>query len=401
MKKPHYAWAVCLGSALLLFCTSGLSINAFTIYQPYILTLNGFSNTQSSLILTFRSLFSFAATLLARLYYRRLPLRTGMGIAGVFLVLGYVLFGVAGSRFPVYCLAASLLGLSYGFGAMIPVAILLRHWFRGKYNTALGICSAATGVSLFGIPNLISRSVVKNGLSATFLLEAAAVAVLVLVSFLLIRSSPAEKGVAPYGEAEKSAAPVYTRERLLTGKDWALLAPMLLLTGAAMNTSYSHLTVLITGEGYSPDIAATGMLVSGVTLMTGKIVYGRLGDRIGNYKSNFLFGALMTGGLLLFRGMRSGVWALMLALVLYTFGIAGLSVGLSAWPADLAPGAGYEKAVQRFQLGYAAGTLLFTSLPGMMADRAGGSYLPAFALFAFFAAAVFTLIQLAYRRTQR
>lgn len=55
MKKIHYAWFVCAGCALLLFCTSGLSINAFTIYQPYILKLNNFTNSQSSMIITVSS----------------------------------------------------------------------------------------------------------------------------------------------------------------------------------------------------------------------------------------------------------------------------------------------------------------------------------------------------------
>ena len=401
MKKPHYAWAVCVGAALLLFCSSGLSINAFTIYQPYILTLNGFSNTQSSLILTFRSLFSFASTLLARFYYRRFSLRTGMGICGALQVLGYVFFGIAGSRFFVYCLAASLLGISYGLGTMIPVTILINRWFREKRNTALGICSAATGVSLFGVPSLISGTVSRFGLSAAFLLEAGAIAVLVLISIRLIRSSPDETGLAPYGEESGKSAETHKKERLLTVRDWLLLAPMLLLTGGAMNAAYSHLTVLITGEGFSPDTAALAMLISGVALMTGKVVYGRLGDRIGNYKSNFLFGVLMTGGLLLFRAMRGDIRILMFAMIVYTFGIAGLSVGISAWPADLAPGAGYEKTVQLFQMGYAACTLLFTSLPGMMADRANGSYLPAFTLFALFAVLIFTFVQLAYRRARR
>lgn len=401
MKKPHYAWAVCFGSALLLFCSSGLGINAFTIYQPYILNLNGFTNTQSSLILTFRSLSGFAATLLARLFYRRLSLRAGMGLTGVLLVLGFLLFGVAGNRYFLYCIAASLLGISYGLGAMIPSAILISRWFREKRNTALGICSAATGVSLFGIPSLISASVEKRGLSATFLLEAGVIAALVLLSFLLIRSSPADIGLTPYGEQSSEVTHMPERERLLGVKDWLLLAPMLLLTGGAMNIAYSHLTVLITGEGYAPETAAVAMLVSGVSLMLGKIVYGRMGDKIGNYKSNFLFGALMTGGLLLFRGIRTGTWFLMLTMVIFTFGVSGLSIGISGWPADLAPGSGYERTVQLFQAVYAAGTLLFSSLPGMIADRAGGSYVPAYMLFALFAAVIFTLIQLAYRRAQR
>lgn len=46
-NKPHYGWFVCLGCALLLFSTSGLTVNAFTVYQPYILRYNGLTNSQS------------------------------------------------------------------------------------------------------------------------------------------------------------------------------------------------------------------------------------------------------------------------------------------------------------------------------------------------------------------
>ena len=38
MKRPHYAWAVCLGSALSMFAIIGLGVNIFSIYQPYIIT---------------------------------------------------------------------------------------------------------------------------------------------------------------------------------------------------------------------------------------------------------------------------------------------------------------------------------------------------------------------------
>lgn len=48
MKRPHYAWMVCLGSALVLFSTIGLGVNVFTIYQPEIILANGFSNAQGS-----------------------------------------------------------------------------------------------------------------------------------------------------------------------------------------------------------------------------------------------------------------------------------------------------------------------------------------------------------------
>lgn len=397
-QKPHYAWAVCLGCALLLFCTSGLSINAFTIFQPYILSLNNFTNTQSSLILTARNLFSLGSMLLAGVFYRRVKLRTGMGLAGLLMVLSFVLFGLAKSFFS-YCLASALLGISYGLGTMIPVTLLLGVWFRGKRNTALGVCSSITGLSVLGIPSLLSKSVVRFGLGKTFLLEAACMAVIVLVSFLLIRNSPEEKGLAPYGSA--AGETVKPGSALtLDKKDWLVLFPMLLLIGAVMNVAYSHLTVLFTGEGFSEDTAALAMLVSGLALMGGKILYGRLGDKIGNNKSSLFFAIVLLAGYLLFRHMNSTA-LLMIAVATFSFGIAYLSVGLSAWPGDLCPGEGYEKTVRRFQAGYAAGSLVFSPLPGIMADTSGGSYLPSYALFTVLSVLVFAAVRFEYRRTRK
>ena len=39
----------------MLFVTCGLAFNVFSAAQPYILTQNGFTNTQTSLITTVRS----------------------------------------------------------------------------------------------------------------------------------------------------------------------------------------------------------------------------------------------------------------------------------------------------------------------------------------------------------
>ena len=87
MKRIHYAWWVCAGCALLIFCTAGLAVNAFTIYQPFILRGNGFTNAQSSLLITVRSLAAFFASILAEQVYRRLSPRTGMALGGILSAL--------------------------------------------------------------------------------------------------------------------------------------------------------------------------------------------------------------------------------------------------------------------------------------------------------------------------
>ena len=57
------AWVVCLGCGLALFTVMGLGVNAFTVYQPYLLRVHGFTNAQGSWITTVRSLFALLSML--------------------------------------------------------------------------------------------------------------------------------------------------------------------------------------------------------------------------------------------------------------------------------------------------------------------------------------------------
>lgn len=391
---------MCIGCALLLFCTSGLSVNTFTIYQPYILKLNEFTNSQSSLIITVRNLFSFASLMLVNRYYKLLPKRIGMGLAGMFIAAGFVLFGFADS-FPAYCIAAAVVGLGYGFGAMVPITILISEWFAEKRNTAVGICSAATGLSTLGIPSLISASIVKIGMRRTFLIEAAAIAVLVAVSFLLIRNCPEDKGTTPYGTKTDEPQKKQLSDIGIGKKDWILLLPALLLIGAVMNVSYSHLTVHMTSAGFSADEAALAVAVSGIVLTASKIIFGKLGDKKSNYVINYWFSAILLTGLVLLCFIGKGKVIMYGSTVLYSFGLSFTAMGLAVWAGDLSAAKDYDRNVQLFQMLYSAGSLLFSSLPGIMADRLGGSYVPSYALFTVLAVYVVFAVQFSYVRIEK
>ncbi len=102
--RPHRAWAVCLGCSLALFTVMGLGVNVFTIYQPWIIQVHGFSNAQGSWITTVRSLFALLAMLSVDTLCRRLGLRYTMGVGMACFALSYALFGAAGT-FPTQCVA--------------------------------------------------------------------------------------------------------------------------------------------------------------------------------------------------------------------------------------------------------------------------------------------------------
>ena len=71
MPRIHRAWAICAGGVLMLFTTVGLGANAFSVYQPYIIAYNNFTNAQGSWIISVRSLFILIGMMTAAWACRR------------------------------------------------------------------------------------------------------------------------------------------------------------------------------------------------------------------------------------------------------------------------------------------------------------------------------------------
>ena len=87
--------------------------------------------------------------------------------------------------------------------------------------------------------------------------------------------------------------------------------------------------------------------------------------------------------------------------VLYSVGLAMTTVGLTAWAGDWSSTNQYDATIRRFQIGYAAGGLAFSSVPGILADRFGGSYIPAYLVFTACAIIVLLSAQFMYLKQRR
>ncbi len=396
MKKIHYSWIVCTGCAILMYCTSGLPVNGFAIYLPYIRDLNGFTNTQSSNLILFRNLCAFIGMMAVTPFYKRFSMRTGMTLAGFMVVLGFVTYGFAGSYIS-YCIAACIVGLGFGLSTMVPVTILLGKWFTEKRTTALGVCSAVTGISTLGTQSVIASAVEHYGLRPVLLVEAAIIAALVFLAYLLIRNSPEEMGMSPYG-AFSDAPTGGNFGPGIDRRDWLILVPCVILIGGVLCVPFVHLSVLMTGEGFSEHTAALAITVSGLCLIVGKIIYGKLGDRIGAYRCNYIFGPMFVAGLVMCCFIRLGIGMLFTTVIVLSFGIAASAVGISVWAGALSDEEHYGRSVQIFQMLNTAGSFLFSSVPGIIADRCGGSYVPFYAGAAVVAFLSYAALQLVFRR---
>jgi len=402
MKGLHHAWKVCIGCAIMFFVTSGLVTNAFSIYLPFILTQNEFTNTQISSILTARSLAGFIALFLTAFYYRILSLKRGVLLSMLMVACGFFVYGMAGSL-PLYLIGALLTGFGYGLGSMAAIGIILDNWFETDLPIATGICGSITGLSTLGLPTLITFLIGKVGLGATFRIEALFILALALICNRLILSSPEEAGASPYRREQKrkvSSPPLKERSYLpvLTKKLWFVLFPLALIAGGYTSTAYSNITVLLTGEGISVSAAEVVILVSGLAVTASKLLYGWMSERFSTPPCSWLFGALTFSGLFLCT-LTSGHALLMgVSIVIYSLGLGMTTTGLVIWAKELSSHESFEANNRLFQIGFTGGGLLFSPFPGIIADHAGGSYLTAFFCFGIGAVIVTLGIQWVYRR---
>ena len=411
MKRVHRAWAVCLGCTLMLFVCGGLCVNAFSVTQPHILRFGGFTNTQTSLITTIRALSYLVCMLLSPAYFRLLGCRRGGSLAVLLAAASFAVFGLSRTLAGFY-FGAVLAGLGYGFGSMVPATILISRWFHQKKGLALGLCAASTGLAMLLFSPILTALCEQYGLSVCFFAEAAFCVICAGLTALLLRESPERSGLEPYGEpganrdANREAnrgptAEAFRGAAALGPARRMLLYAAMMLLGAVASPGPAHLMILFTTAGLAEHAAAAAVSLFGLMLMLGKCVYGAACDRIGAYRADWLFGAILCAGIGLcaLADLRSAALAFAGA-ALYGAGVPLSTVGLSVWADEFGGEAQVARLVQRFQLCYGIGSLLLSAMPGAFADRTG-SYAPAYAVLLAGAALSLLAVQSTYRRLGR
>ncbi len=201
--------------------------------------------------------------------------------------------------------------------------------------------------------------------------------------FFLMRNYPSEeKRQAVLRERQaKTAGHRHYDAFALSRAEKLLLYLGVLMCGMSYTVS-PFLTVLFREKGF--DAATVGWLVSfmGLALCVGKCVYGGAVDLMGRVRAgNVFYGCFVLAIFLCAAcvpGSRVMAYA---AMTLLGVGFPMLSVGLSQLAAGTARPEYYADAVRQLQTMYMLGTVVFSAVPGIMADRMD-TYVPCYYLLA-------------------
>lgn len=403
-KRLHYAWFVCFGCALIFFCTCGLSCNVFSVYLPFIMNKYNYTKTELSLFSTARTVSQMLSLVVFGRFYKKLTLRKGMTLAALINISGYFIYGISNSFF-MFMLGNFFVGFGYGLSNMVPVSMMLERWFYKDRTMAVSMVSAASGLATIGVPSLITAIVEKYGLHASFLIEGTVMLVLILISFLIIRSDPSDKGMHAFGDSEAVAGSSekagQAGKPIITGFNRVLLYIMVLMAGAICGAGWGNMSLHASTQGYSSSVMALSITVAGAMLMFGKFLFGAMCEKINIFRSSMFFSFLIVLGTFLVILSGKSEWILYLGYGIFGGSLSMVTIGLVSWTEEWACDEERNNMKKTFQLLYTAGSLGFALLSGVMADHSGGSYVSTYELLLVFSVLIWFIVWRTFRLVRK
>lgn len=370
-----YAWVICACCTILMFCTSGLIVSAFSVYVPYIQETSGFNDVQMSLLTTIRNLFSILAKAATVAVITRIGLKKTIVASCMMAGVSFFLFGLDTDSFTLYCAASALAGFSNGLGAMVPISLLIQKWFYSQRTFALSICASGSAFATFLCPGLIAKGASNLGLGTTFFIEAAVILGIAVILSLLVFNNPESKGMKPYVTGKEETS----KEKKYGSKPSALNNLMMLaacfMVGSLTLAFPNSNTLYYREIGFDNGTIASVVSFSGITLLVGKWLYGAINDKAGPFRTNFLFiGTIILGCLMGCFLNTQRAMLLYLSQALSTIGFALATVGISVWAENMSDQQSYAKTLRNYQLSYTLGGIICSVLPGFIAQYTGSYF---------------------------
>lgn len=406
-KKPHYAWVVCFSAVALYFGLAGIGINLYSVYQPFIIKEFGFTNTQMSLTNTLRHAASLTALFLVLPFYRKFKLKTGLLLSLCLSLCGYVCFLLT-KGFAGFALGMLFVGFSGSLGGMVPLSMLMNRWFKKEITLAISLCSAATGMSMLGLPTLLAHVAENHGIKSAFLIAISLMMFFGLVALIFMRSDPEDMGLRPFGadetetENKKSGRTHGGRQKIVPGglkkSSLPLIFLLAVLVGIPNGPGWSSMSLLTKEAGYSTSVMALTVSCMGVSLLVGKLCFGVLAEKISLYRVTLLYASVLTLSNTLLVLAEKSIFFLYPGACLFGACLPIGSIGMVTWVQDWFPPEKRDRMKQRLQSVYVTGTLGFSLLPGILADAFPNGYQLFYAFMILCTACIVFLIWKIYRQ---
>lgn len=288
--SKYWPVRVLIGYFLLLMFVVGFGFYCMTLLVVPVSQELGISDAKFSNVYLFCSIGSGLSTLILYRYQEKMSLRLFAIIGGCISFLGYWIFYRC-SYLAEICISGALIGASTVVAGSALMQFGLSRWFWKRRGLALGIAGAATGVgTAIGGP-LMGKLIVQIGWRNACLAAGGLIFFVTAIAVVfLIRSSPEDCRVMPYGADDGTSCSETRKQELQTGKTvsqamcmprfWIMILSILLATMVYEIVSL-YQSPIIQSRGFTLEQASYCLSVFAVSNMLNKLISGAMIDRFG------------------------------------------------------------------------------------------------------------------------
>ena len=332
MRKIHYGWLIVAAAILITGVAGGMAINCFSLFIVPVCDDLGFTRGEMGMCQTINAMGFLVAAFLSGWLFKKISLKYIMRTAAVLITVVYFLYSRATQIWMFYA-CASVASLCAALLTWVPFSVILTNWFVKRRALAIGIAFMGSGVGGM-IASAVGGPLLEAvGWRMTFVWFAVALGVVLIpLMFLVVRISPSDCGMKPYGEEETFTSNtqeddgILLKDAMKTPKFY-LIAACLFAFGLASNGFTGTFVPHMQDSGYDPVTATSLYSVYMLVLAVGKVLMGAIFDKIGTNKTTLLGITMMSltiGGLILCRFP----WAVAVMLVCSGVGNCYTTVGI-------------------------------------------------------------------------
>lgn len=386
VRKIHYGWVIVLASFLICFAALTALVNCMGIFIKPVSDALGFTRASFAWYYTFITMASMLFSpimgeFIQKFDYRRVVFICSLGSAGALFAFSRC------TTLWQFRLVGVVCGIFTSGLTTMSVSCIISRWFVKRKATAMAIAFAGSSIGSMIFNPIVSQVIDKQSWSSAYvMLGVLILAVNIPVSLFLLKNSPADMGLLPYGadlteeNVGKAADAVsISRAQALRIPYFWLFALACFMFGLSGSGILQHINSYMTDLGYSTAYAALVVSVAMAVATGGKILMGMVFDRYGGRTGisvvcTFL---LLSCVFLIFSSVPNVPFLFSLC---YGFAYTILSISSPNLTAEMFGAADYGRIYGVVVMFLSCGMSLGSPLSAIIFD-ATGSYKPAWALY--------------------
>jgi sugar phosphate permease len=289
-KRVYYGWWVLGGIFASYTALVGVQVYSLPLFYPELTNEFGWSEQSILHAATLFFLTGAAITPFVSSLFDHFSARMFMIIGGLLTVLGLTAYRSMQTITHLVAIYV-VLALSQVCAGQVPTILVVTRWFKKRRGLAIGVTLTGTSIGGAVFPFVFHYVIAHGGWRDAITVFMVISAVMMLPSYIfLIRSRPEDKGLLPDGEpgmqrVEESPPEMTEGPTLRQALRTPAFYILALTTGAlwfTMNGIYNNQSFFMSGElGVSPDSYTYAFVFSAIFwfAITGKILFGHMGDR--------------------------------------------------------------------------------------------------------------------------